>query len=258
MKLSIVTVNKNNAPGLEKTCLSIVTQTYQNFEWIIIDGNSEDNSIDIIKKYSNRAAYWVSESDTGIYNAMNKGIKSSSGEYLLFLNSGDYLINPWTLQEAFDEIKNSQYTDVYFSNAVSCSYYIYKYPQEITLDYLLHFSINHQNCLIRRELFKNQLYDENYKIISDSYFLIKQIIENKITFFHIKTMISIYDDINGISSKAPKISRLEKELALKKLNVIIKKNISVWNILKNIKYILPYGIYKLLKLFLNYIRAHNE
>lgn len=92
-KLSIITVNLNNKDGLQKTIESVISQTCKDFEWIIIDGGSVDGSKDIIEKYSKEIDYWVSESDQGIYHAMNKGILRSHGEYLLFLNSGDYLFD---------------------------------------------------------------------------------------------------------------------------------------------------------------------
>ena len=98
MKLSIITINYNNAAGLKKTLDSVAAQTYTDFEHIIVDGASTDGSVDEIIAYSqspiaNRhKIIWLSEPDTGIYNAMNKGIKKASGDYLLFLNSGDFLV----------------------------------------------------------------------------------------------------------------------------------------------------------------------
>ena len=89
MKYSIITINYNNKDGLEKTILSVINQTCQDFEYIIIDGGSTDGSVDVIKKYADRIDYWVSEPDKGIYNAMNKGIIKAKGEYLNFMNSGD-------------------------------------------------------------------------------------------------------------------------------------------------------------------------
>ena len=99
MLLSIITINKNNAAGLQKTIESVVSQTSDNFEYIIIDGASSDESTAVIKKYtenslySKKISYWISEPDTGIYNAMNKGIEKAHGSYCLFLNSGDYLLS---------------------------------------------------------------------------------------------------------------------------------------------------------------------
>ena len=91
MKLSIITINYNNAIGLEKTIKSLIEQSYQEYEYIVIDGASDDDSKAVILKNQSHISTWCSEKDTGVYNAMNKGILRSTGEYLLFLNSGDYL-----------------------------------------------------------------------------------------------------------------------------------------------------------------------
>ena len=89
MKFSIITVNYNNKEGLRNTIESVIHQTYRDFEYIVIDGGSTDGSVDILKKYDQQINYWVSEKDSGIYNAMNKGISKAHGEYLNFMNSGD-------------------------------------------------------------------------------------------------------------------------------------------------------------------------
>ena len=91
--ISIITINYNNASGLEKTIRSVVEQTYNEYEYIIIDGASLDKSKEVIQEYQRYIDFWCSEKDSGIYNAMNKGIQKASGEYLLFLNSGDVLHN---------------------------------------------------------------------------------------------------------------------------------------------------------------------
>ena len=91
--ISIITINLNNKDGLKRTIESVINQNkFDIIEYIIIDGGSTDGSVDIIKEYNDKITYWVSEKDKGIYNAMNNGIKASSGDYLLFLNSGDHLI----------------------------------------------------------------------------------------------------------------------------------------------------------------------
>jgi glycosyltransferase involved in cell wall biosynthesis len=89
MKLSVITINYNNAIGLRKTIESVVNQTFRDYEYIIIDGGSTDGSVDVIKEYADKIDYWVSEPDKGIYNAMNKGVAAAHGEYTNFLNSGD-------------------------------------------------------------------------------------------------------------------------------------------------------------------------
>ena len=86
MKLSIITVNFNDAEGLERTIKSVISQTFHDYEFIIIDGGSTDGSVDVIKKYEDHIDYWISEKDGGIYQGMNKGLRQASGEYLNFLN----------------------------------------------------------------------------------------------------------------------------------------------------------------------------
>ncbi len=87
LKLSIITINLNNLAGLQKTMQSVFEQTFTDYEYIVIDGGSTDGSKEYIEQHSDKLAYWVSEKDKGIYNAMNKGIIKAGGDYLLFLNS---------------------------------------------------------------------------------------------------------------------------------------------------------------------------
>ena len=101
MTLSIITVNLNNRDGLLRTIESVISQTFKDFEWIVIDGGSTDGSKELIEQYADHFAYWVSEPDTGIYNAMNKGIKMAKGEYMQFLNSGDFLRSSTILYDVF-------------------------------------------------------------------------------------------------------------------------------------------------------------
>ena len=100
-KLSIITINLNNAAGLRKTIESVVNQTFTDYEYLIIDGGSTDGSVEVIKEFADKITYWVSEPDKGIYNAMNKGILKARGEYLQFLNSGDWLVDNEVLFRVF-------------------------------------------------------------------------------------------------------------------------------------------------------------
>lgn len=99
MKLSIITINRNNCAGLSRTMDSVIRQTCKDFEWILIDGASTDGSVDLIRQNKQHITYWVSEPDKGIYNAMNKGLQQAHGEYCLFLNSGDWLAQNSTIAE---------------------------------------------------------------------------------------------------------------------------------------------------------------
>lgn len=111
-KISIITVVFNGEKYLEETIQSVINQTYDNVEYIIIDGGSTDGTLDIIKKYEEQVDYWVSEKDTGIYDAMNKGIKVFKGDYINFLNAGDSFVNKDVLNDIFNN--NGNYADIIY------------------------------------------------------------------------------------------------------------------------------------------------
>jgi glycosyltransferase involved in cell wall biosynthesis len=220
-KFSIITVNLNNAEGLEKTIHSILNQTNKDFEYIIIDGGSSDKSLDLIKNYSSQLKYWVSEKDNGIYNAMNKGILRATGEYCLFLNSGDYLINKNILDDiiSVDVSEDILSGDVItYSNLNQQKSLISKIrTSEITFSDLFEASLNHQATFIKRSLFTRYgLYEEKYRIISDWIFTIKTIILNEVTFKYMDKVITFYN-IDGSSGMVPDYYNAENLPALKEL-----------------------------------------
>ena len=115
IQFSVITINFNNASGLEKTIQSVINQTYKNFEYIIIDGDSTDSSKDKIKKYSSSITHFVSEKDYGIYDAQNKGIKIAKGNYLIFLNSGDCFSDS-TVLERVEKITTGKQAKLIYGN----------------------------------------------------------------------------------------------------------------------------------------------
>lgn len=117
IKISIITVCRNSAFFLEETIKSVIGQTYSNIEYIIIDGKSTDATIDIIKKYSSDLSYWVSEEDKSMYDAINKGLKIATGEYILILNSDDMLANELAIEKVVEEIKKEK-LDYYYGNII--------------------------------------------------------------------------------------------------------------------------------------------
>ena len=205
IKISIITINFNNCKGLVQTLDSVAQQTYNNYEHIIIDGASTDGSKSIIEQYKNKnphVTYWVSEKDEGIYNAMNKGITHAQGQYLLFLNSGDY-IEPNILEQAATSLTGTDiiYGNLYFISE-SGHKYLRIYPESPLSAALLlspTFCLPHPATFIRRELFKDQLYNEQYKIISDWEFWIKSILFKNRSTKHINLNISNFHE-GGISS----------------------------------------------------------
>ena len=175
-KLTIITVCRNE-PNIERTCKSIVSQTWQDFEWIVVDGASTDGTLEILEKYKDRIDIFVSEPDTGIYNAMNKGIHLSHGEFLNFMNGGDEFFDKNVLKKVFKEDISYAKDDVLYGNSI----YIYPngtiqlaaFPEHIDIDYCFGFRwgvrwcLSHQSSFIRRSIFGQKGYDESLKLASD-------------------------------------------------------------------------------------------
>jgi len=169
MKLSIITINLNNAQDLVRTIESVNSQVFKDFEFIIIDGGSTDGSVEIIKANEDKIAYWISEPDKGIFNAMNKGIKKAAGDYVIMLNAGDVLYDSNTLQTIFE---SSPTEDILYGDAVLESKgkvfgeKIFSNP--ITFAFFRRTSISHQAAFIKRELHDRiGLYDEALRFSSD-------------------------------------------------------------------------------------------
>ncbi|MDQ3141070.1 MAG: glycosyltransferase, partial [Bacteroidota bacterium] len=200
MKLSVITINFNNKAGLEKTIRSVIDQSFKDFEYILIDGGSTDGSAEVIRERAGEFAYWVSEKDNGIYNAMNKGILAAKGEYLLFLNSGDYLINSVILENISPELNGDP---VIYGNGKTesstgkCTNV--EVPENPGLDFFSGNSLFHPSAFINRTLFGQYgLYNEANKIVSDWEFFIKTIMVNNVKARKIQFDISVIEE-NGIS-----------------------------------------------------------
>lgn len=223
MKLSLITINFNNKDGLKKTIDSVVAQTFKDFEWIVIDGGSTDGSRELLEQYAYHFAYWVSEPDQGIYNAMNKGVDHAHGQYLQFLNSGDWLNAPTTLQDFFampldgDIVYGDQ--DYYEGNRLAESR---KHPEVLSLKYLYEWSLGHSSSFIKRELLAETHYNENYRIVSDWEFFLKKALENK-TFVHRPITVGCFD-MSGISMMNQELLHKEREDIAKKLLPLCVRN----------------------------------
>ncbi len=227
-ELSIITVNYNNARGLEKTIRSVICQRYTDYEYIVIDGGSTDGSLKIINEHSDSITYWVSESDRGIYHAMNKGIIASSGEYLLFLNSGDWFTNESVLDKV---LKSGFKEDILYGN-VNYEFDNGKFEparigkeEDITLAYFYRQMFPHQASFIKRELFSTEMYDENLKIIADWKFFIDRIVLKNCSIRKIPFPIVNYD-MSGISSQKKFLS-LHTQEKLKVLNQLLPPRIAM-------------------------------
>ncbi len=218
MKLSIITINLNNSIGLKKTIESVVNQSSEDFEYIVIDGGSTDGSIDVIKEFKDKISYWESEPDNGIYHAMNKGLKMAKGEYCQFLNSGDYL-------------SASDVTERMLSNMPECSILYGNMlklmaggwilnNKEIPVNSLLTFytgTLNHSSAYIKRNLFeKYGYYDENLKIVSDWKFYLITVGLNSESVSYRDIDVSCFD-MKGISNTNNCLDKAERLQVLKEV-----------------------------------------
>lgn len=194
MRLSIITVTYNNREGLERTFQSIDRQNCKDFEYIVVDGASSDGSVEVIRKYEHCITKWVSEVDTGIYNAMNKGVRLSSGEYCLFINSGDELYSPSTIQEILNEKFDEDFVQgIIYRNNGRKEMFVDP-PKEVTLSFYIYGNNNyHQASLISRKLLLSHPYDEKYRIAADYKFNIECLVKYNCSFRPIYVVIAKYE-----------------------------------------------------------------
>lgn len=212
MKLSVITINYNNAAGLKKTLDSVASQTCTDFEHIIVDGASTDNSVEIIREYEQFLASnlslltsrlkWLSEPDTGIYNAMNKGIRLAHGEYTLMLNSGDYLVDELVIEKVLLLLDG---TDIIQGNTISVinnKEIINRGYAKSDISFIDVYSGHflHQATFAKRSLFDLYGYfDERYKIGGDTVFFLKALGLGNASFAY-KDINIAYFDGDGISA----------------------------------------------------------
>ena len=224
MKLSIITINWNNADGLQKTIQSIVSQTYKDFEYVIIDGCSKDRSVEIIQHFAKQFPInWVSEPDKGIYNAMNKGITRASGEYLHFLNSGDILFDNQVVEKMVSQLAANNQPDILIGKLHKHLIDGTLFPNPINRNFsFLRFysnSINHPATYIKKELFlKYGLYDESLKIVSDWKWFMQAIIFGGEKPVYVDMNVTLFD-MTGISESVESKEKIqeERQKVLKKL-----------------------------------------
>ncbi len=175
-KLSVITIVYNNVRVIERTMLSVLNQTYSNIEYILIDGNSTDGTKEIISKYKDRIAVFLSEKDKGIYDAMNKGLALASGEYVLFMNSGDEIFDTETVQKVFASADDADIyygeTEMFDDDWQSIGQRRHKAPERFTWEsFRFGMSVSHQAIYIRKSL--TETFDLNYQLSSDIDWIIK-------------------------------------------------------------------------------------
>ena len=220
--ISIITVCYNE-PNLKATCESVVAQTGQNFEWVVIDGGSDGKTQRIWQEYRHRINKFVSEKDSGIYNAMNKGIRLATGKYLLFLNAGDAFEDAEVINNV---IKMKLDRDIVYGDVRSVGRgdgkRVQTFPDFIDRSYWIRYTICHNATFIKKSLFDEfGLYDETLKIVADGKKWLEFFLQRKCSYKHIPVTVTRFDE-NGISTD-PK----RRWLLMKEREIILKDYFSV-------------------------------
>jgi glycosyltransferase involved in cell wall biosynthesis len=209
--ISIITINYNNAEGLKRTIASVINQSFKDIEYIVIDGGSTDESNAVIAEFNDGIHFHISEKDSGIYNAMNKGIKNANGSYLLFLNSGDSLIDDNIINDVvyFGLDKDLIYGNLLFFTAEK--EWIWNMPDQLSFETFYNTTIAHPSTFIKKSLFDEiGFYDEELSIVSDWKFFTLACAKYNCTYKHISKVISRYS-FDGLSSKAENLVKIESE-----------------------------------------------
>lgn len=219
MRISVITINYNDAVGLKRTIKSVIAQTYIDKEFLIIDGLSTDGSIDVIKQYSDGITKLVCEPDTGIYNAMNKGIRMATGDYCIFLNSGDSFFSNRVLEKAHTYLKSGK--DIYNGNSLyikngSIITWYCKGEKDNSLLFFYNSSICHQSSFIKTSVLLKYMYDERLKMVADWKFWLESICLNHASYEAIDLDVCCFD-VGGITSTHRDLGREERQKVLSEL-----------------------------------------
>lgn len=200
MKLSIITINYNDKTGLESTIKSVISQSFNDFQYIVIDGGSTDGSQEIIERHKDKLDIAISEKDSGIYNAMNKGARFATGEYLLFLNSGDSLLDATVLEKVFNTKPQSDIVSCQCLDYDNAHTYLKIPPKNISLFTFTSSSLPHPSSFIKKSLFdKIGGYSEEYRVMSDWCFFIDALLIERCTYSTLPITVSKFNCF-GISS----------------------------------------------------------
>lgn len=214
MKVSIITASYNSEKTINKTILSVLEQTYKDIEYIIIDGASSDKTVDIAKEYEHGIAKIISEPDNGIYDAMNKGIKNATGDYIMFLNSDDQLFDE-TVIEKLSELAQKNNSDLVWGDI--CHYNPetgYKNVQEhnkFNIIYLIKNTPAQPACLYKKSLFNEVgLFSTDFKVVSDQEWFLRAFLKHNISRSYINYPINVFNT-GGISTNEKYETAISKE-----------------------------------------------
>lgn len=214
-KISVITVCFNAAHLLKKTIESVLDQTYGLVEYIIIDGDSKDNTIEIVKSYGSKIHKFVSETDSGLYEAMNKGIKHATGEFIIFLNAGDYYLTPYVLEYTISKI-NKKTPDILFGrilwedphnkNIILSDHHFVWYEWDLKFS-----NFPHPATIYKKKLFTDiGTFDESYSILADYEWNVKALVKHQIAFQYLDIAMTLFR-ADGTSHNPANAGRIQNE-----------------------------------------------
>lgn len=213
---SIVTVCYNAENTIEETIKTVLSQTYKNIEYVIVDGRSKDGTCDIINNYiGDERIKFISESDTGLYNAMNKSLDLITGDYVIFLNSGDYFTDENVINDIFVKMNKLHPADLIYGNVIRNTFSGKKrecYGGRISVkkNLLLGRMISHQVMFFKSDIMKKYRYDESYKITAD-FNLLSRIIKDKCSMEYINVDVTLMENREGISAEPENLQKMRDE-----------------------------------------------
>ena len=210
--ISIITVVYNGEKHLEETILSVINQTYDNVEFIIIDGSSTDGTIDIIKKYEDKIDYWISEKDSGIFDAMNKGILASKGDYINFMNAGDFFTRINLVSDVVN-ILNTEEINLLYGNHYTGNgnYYNSNIKYKIQFVYK---HICHQVIFADKICFNNNMFDIKYQWLGDYKWLLECFLNKNIKKKHINKEICYFEPTNNCQTSDMHLKRVSERASI--------------------------------------------
>jgi glycosyltransferase involved in cell wall biosynthesis len=225
MRLSIISINRNNATGLGKTLKSVANQTFKEFEYIIVDGASTDNSVEVIKAHESEFVHlkWLSEPDKGIYNAMNKGLQMASGEYVQILNSGDMLASANVIERMLKALDEKGNPAILYGNMIKAfadgNFLKDRGPagRTLTMYSFIHGTLNHDPVYIRRSLFDQfGYYREDLPITADWRWYVEAIPFGGVVPVYVDIDVTVFE-MNGISETQIECREKERDEELRRI-----------------------------------------
>lgn len=213
MRVSVITVSYNAIQGIEKTISSVLGQSYPEIEYIVIDGDSKDGTVDVIQKYADRIGYIVSEPDGGIYDAMNKGVRVASGEWITFLNAGDIYFDSQSIEAVFSHEIPSDVDVVYGYQVHSYSYGKFVRKQLPLTFFSEGMPFGHESSFVRAEVMKHSGFDTRYKIAADYHFFY-QLYASGGHFMPVDVIVAEFEGSEGVSTSEKTVLRTHRESSM--------------------------------------------